>query len=605
MRLLKTFLSTTLLLLAVLFSGCQGNGDTQDNEDTVEAPQSTETASSIPLVDTNQTAEPVTVTLPVSNATLTKNAQSFAIVVKAIDSKNRPYLSGNIEIVFPNDVKDGRDIGYFDKFISPLDNKGVATFIYTAPASLDENTSDIQFGFFHENAPTNVLTYTMKILPDVNQTVNTTYKIITNATTDVTMLPEDMKSINYSIVNKEGVIIADNKIKNITVTTLNPNIATLQEGDSNGSTLSFSTNNISLNVISRTLSGIVPIQVNAVFDDENSPSIEQNLTQHFNIIVLSGPPSAISISYNSTKANPDIPSGFTENWILKVTDKYNNIVNTNPSVSMGLIVGYAIDSSGSNQDGAGKNYLYFQNGGTLNGTLNNFTVTRDVFNNSNLSGSTDVLVTFGDGYTYEASGKWDFSKNNGTTLDLIDTYSGNTTTNLGFAVGHNYRQDPEGGEAIATVKPKSDNYLLNKSGYMTIEISYDYYLTGKDVVLWVNLIGEDLKNGTTTRIGEAKKITLRAHGLKDRIINIPRDINGTTGRIFMEINVPGSDIREVYRDANFGCNDIKFSDNLKLNGITTSNGSLNGPAFIEFNVTDTEKVAGTITLTGCAVAAEF
>ena len=594
MQLLKLFFSTSFLLLAFTLSGCQGN-----NSDVTEnGGNNTKETGGLPTIDPNPNpnTELITTLLPVSNATLTTNEQSFSIVVKAIDSKNRPSSKGNIEIVFPNDVRTGRDIGSFDKFISPLNAQGEATFVYKGPANLDENTSNIVFGFFHDASPENVSSYTMRIVPDVNQTVNTTYKITTGITNNVTMLPEDTKSVNYSIVNANGVAVADASVKSITVSTLNPRIGRLREGQTTANTIKFTNNHISLSVISNTLSGIVPLSVNAIFNDANN--VEQNLTKQFNIVVLSGPPSALSLNYSSTQANDGSTASFTENWILKVTDKYNNVVNTNPSVSMGMIAGYAVASPGV---GATANhYLYFENGGTLSSTNNNFTAA-NVF--ANVNQATDTLVTFGDGYRYPASGKWDFNTNaNTAVLDLVDRYEGNNTSGLGYAVGHNYRQDPAGGEAIATIRPKDNNFVLDSSGIMTLEVTYDYYLTGKDVVIWINMIGEDLKNRRTSKIGEAKKITLRANGLEDKVINTPPKIDGTTGRVYMKIK----NTKEWYKDANFGC-DIKFSDKLQLHGYTTSNGTLNGTAYIDFNVTDlsADGTAGTITLTGCAVSQEF
>ena len=600
MNKINLFLMGTLLTLSFVLSGCQGNNsDTPASNSLINGGSVDGTLP--PPPDLNAT-DAISVILPISSAKLTKNSDSFNITVKAIDSKNRPYSSGNIEIIFPNDVRNGRDVGYFDDITLPLDNnttkQGEVTFVYHAPADLSINTSNIVFGFFHDSNPANVLTFIMTIEPIANQPVNNKYTIDTGIGTNVTMLPEDEKSVNYVVVDENGVAVADDKITSISVITLNPNIATLHEGLTNGNTVSFSTNNVSLSVISKTRSGIVPLLVSASFKDRND--IDQDITKQFNILVLSGPPSALSISYESTKDKADIPAGFTENWIIKVTDKYNNVVNTNPSVSMGLISGYALDSASSGVGGAANNYLYFTTGGTLSKTSNHFTAATGVF--SSVDAATDTLVTFGAGYTYPASGKWDFTKNNATTLDLIDTYDGNNTTNLGFAVGHNYRQDPRGGEAIATVKPKDDNFLLNASGYMTLEISYDYYLTGKDVVLWVNLIGKDLKNGITTKIGEAKKITLRAHGLEDDTIKTTA--NSLNEDYTFQLKIKNSP--SLYRDANFGVK-YELSDKLELNSVTTSNGTLNGTAFITFNVTDISATgeSGTITITDGLVSTEF
>ncbi|MDQ7047890.1 MAG: hypothetical protein Q9M39_09925 [Sulfurovum sp.] len=97
-------------------------------------------------------------------------------------------------------------------------------------------------------------------------------------------------------------------------------------------------------------------------------------------------------------------------------------------------------------------------------------------------------------------------------LQLKDDYTGQTRSNLFFAVGHNNRQDlcSAGNEFIGNMK--ANNYQLNENGHALIEFEYDYHLTGKDIMVWVNLVGFQADNGNTGRIGEAKKHTLRGAG---------------------------------------------------------------------------------------------
>ncbi len=103
---------------------------------------------------------------------------------------------------------------------------------------------------------------------------------------------------------------------------------------------------------------------------------------------------------------------------------------------MGMITGFAQDSSNTATNAG--NYLYFAVGnGALSSTSNNFTAQTTVF--GNVDQTNEYLVTFGentkDNYIYNASGKWDINTNADTTiLDLVDSFDGANTVNLGYAV---------------------------------------------------------------------------------------------------------------------------------------------------------------------------
>ena len=601
MNLLKIFLSAIVLMLSISFSGCQG-----DNSDTivVQTPSTSTGTGTLPSVDTNTTAEVITALLPISSTTLTKNAQSFNIVVKAIDSKNRPYSGGNVEVVFPNDVRQGRDIGYFNQFTSTLNAQGEAIFVYNAPANLDVNTSDIVFGFFHDENPTNVLSYTMSILPDVNQIVNTTYKITTGVGTDVTLLPEDVKSINYAVVDENGNAVSDDKITTIVVTSLNPQVGTLRDGNTSGTSISFTTNNVSLSVLSTTLSGILPIQVDATFKDTNNN--DRNLTKQFNLVVLSGPPTAMSLSYAGTSQNSETAK-FVENWVLTVTDKYNNLVNTTPAISMGLITGYAQSSAPTSNIA---NYLYYESslndGNLTNAATDTFSSSKNAFNNIDLVN--DKLALFGgSGYKFNAYGKWDIDSFSANTLTLKDDYSGSSVSGLTFAVGHNFRNEwCDSSPVVANVYAKDNNNILPATGSMIVQIEYDYYLVGKSVVLWTNLIGEN--NNSIVKVGLAEKVTLRGSGLTGETYQYAKGFQGV-----VRLNIDISDTVEPYQNANFGYAVVVTGDdtNWSIRGDSMQDGnitdcSLNGGvAYVDVNITDPAGSAGEIKLVNVLPSSEF
>jgi len=393
---------------------------------------------------------------------------------------------------------------------------------------------------------------------------------------------------------------------------LNPSLGTLEDTAGNsGTTITVKDkNNVTVNVLSNTKSGVVPIKVDAVFTDVNSK--EQNLTNIFNIVVLSGPPSAMSLSYAGTDSQVKKTSAkMVEKWVLTVTDKYNNLVNTNPAVSMGMLAGYAQSSAAVNNVA---NYLYYLpsvGNGTLSGVNNTFISPVGAF--GNVDKDNEYLVTFGNGYTYNVSGKWDINTNSNSVLDLIDDYNGADTTGLGYAVGNNFRQDAcrEGVEWVANVYPEdSGNYIVDGNGSLVMNVEYDYYLTGKDTVLWVNLTGSQNSGGEIIRLGEAKKTGLRAAGLTAETFSFSAGFQGTV-RLNMTIN----DTAVFLRNANFSysvevaSDDANWSvtDTSMNHGITYCYGTQNqvGASYVDVTFTSPTPNPGTVTLSNVVPATEF
>ena len=538
---------TIFLLMTIFFTGCvQNNTDIESDSEVVNDTVTSELNATI-ILTTNETK-------------ITLNKDRLEIDVTVIDNKNNPYEGGAVKIIYPDDVRDGRDIGYFTNSSVTVSN-GHAKFTYTAPNDISKNTKDIIFYFYHENNTNDIKKYTIKLVPQENQVILTNYQIYIDDAEEPSMGLDSSKLISFMIKNEKNENVDDSKITSIKVTSLNPSLGTLEntQGNSGNSLTTLGKNSIPINVKSNTLSGIIPLQVDAVFIDANGA--EQSLQKIFNLLVLSGPPTAMSLSYSLTSQDKT-NAKFIEKWVLTVTDKYNNLVNTNPSVSMGMIAGYT--QSGTDKATNLGNYLYFDNGGTIKKDENTFSSTKKVF--ANVDQVNDVLVTFGDGYTYEASGKWDISiDSNKSILNLIDSYDGNTTSSLGFAVGHNYRQDPDmkGVEWIGNVYPENNNYIIDSSGHLIINIEYDYYLTGKDVMLWVNLIG--MQNDNMVRIGEARKITLRANGLYTDYMSYNISPNTSNNFTFCA-KITGT--QEWYRHA-------KFIAELTSSGDVTANISSN------------------------------
>jgi hypothetical protein len=595
------------LLISVSFSlsGCQGT-----NSDSPTG--GVDANTTIPIIPETNTSSPViTVILPVSSSVLTTNNEIVNISVRVFDSANNPYSTGTITKINPSDVLEGRDVGTFDKITSTIVN-GIATFVYTAPDRLDENTSNISFAFYHDSNSSNVKIYTMSIVPEANQTVLTNYTLQTSNPNDVTVGLESSKLLSYTVYDSNNNQLDNTVMKSMKMTSLNPSLATLEDTAGNtGTTITIlNKNNVTVNINTNTISGIVPLKVDATFDDVNGN--EQNLTKIFNVLVLSGPPSAMSLSYAGTDAaSKKNQAKMLEKWVLTVTDKYNNLVNTNPAVSMGMLAGYTQSSAAVSNVA---NYLYYLpsiGNGTLDGAIDNFTTPAGAF--GNVDQTNEYLVTFGNGYTYNASGKWDINTNSNTVLDLVDDYNGTTTSGLGYAVGNNYRQDAcqEAVEWVANVYPEASNYIVDGNGSLILNVEYDYYLVGKDTVLWVNLTGLQNSDGSIVRLGEAKKITLRGTGLTGGTYAYSAGYVGTV-RLLITI----TDTIEYYRNANFGSDITVTGDGTvwsvtgtsMLQNITSCvDGAANntgGVAYVDVTVTASPS-AGEIKLTNVLPRDEF
>ncbi len=605
MQILKKFVASFVLLSSILFTGCQENsiGGIATAEDL-------EAASS----------SGISVYLPVNTDTLTSNSEIVTIDVSVFDDTNNPYTKGNVNIVYPADVKTGRDIGSFESSSVALDKSGKAQFRYTAPSNLKANTADIAFKFYYETNSTVSKTYTFSLQPDSDQVTLTTYSLNSSLSdSDVTMHLESSKQISFNVKDAQGNLVLAKNMNSIKVTLLNTKLAILNDSTGTKATQITVTkkDTITVSLESFKISGIVPLEVTASFTDVNGKT--QTLTKVYNMIILSGPPTAISLSYNSTEKSNN--AKFIEKWVVSVTDKYNNPVNTNPAVSMGMMAGYAQSSAPTSNDA---NYLYyrtFEGNATLNGVERSLSVNSSLGSSNvfaNVQQANDYLVTFGNGYTYNASGKWTINTNDDASiLDLVDDYNGAVTKDLGFAVGNNFRQDAcrDSVEWIGNVYPENDNYTLDSTGSMRLNVEYDYYLTGKDVILWVNLVGKQNIEDTTTRLGEAKKVTLRAKGLDSETFTFARGYDGYI-RFYPRISETG----EWLKNANFG-----YSMNVKSEGVVSVKrvdssmqpensikycygaNKQNGTSFVEVHVVadPDSNSSGTLTFENVVIGSEF
>ncbi len=601
------------IFIALFFVACTSdtNGDTSSPSSSV-----VDTNTTTVIDDTNNTIDvngtlTVNFSGAVSTRELTVNNELVSIEVLVFGSDNAPYTGGTINIAYPEKATTGVDVGSFSSLSAEVID-GKAIFNYTGPKNLkalvDNNDTSTIFGFYHSSSNTSVNNFTLTYNPLADQIILETYTIKSSLLdSNITLGLESSKFISFYVENNAGTKVDDSKMTSTIVEVLNTPIADLKDTLGNsGDTLTFlGDNDVSLSIESNTMSGLVPIKVTSAFQDANDVNV--TIVEVFNIVVLSGPPTAISISYAGTSQDKEYAK-FQENLVVTVTDKYFNPVNTHPAISVGTIVGYAKDAV------TGNNIYHLPNSattGTLNPTTKIFSVNNGM-DFSSVDDYNDVLVTFGNGYTYDAAGKWDFTTSGAASsneLAILDDYDSNVTrSNLGFAVGNNYRQDTcrQGAEWLGNIRSADGTYKLDSRGMAKLTLDYDYYLTGKDVVVWVNIVGLTAKTGTVGKIGEAKEFTLRGTGFEDFSASVSAGVANVTYRLPVEISATG----EWYRNANFSYK-LTLSDNLTLNALSSSNTNIDncaqsdGIAYVDVTVTENEAKAGTITISDILVSDEF
>ncbi|NKQ40493.1 MAG: hypothetical protein HF962_02870 [Sulfurovum sp.] len=478
-------------------------------------------------IDENISVPIVVISHNYKELNITQNSQNIQIEVQVFEQgTNTPYTAGNVKVSLPSHVTQGVDVGSFSAYTVAVGSNGKAVFNYTGPqdlqALIDSGEMSATFQFFHENNPTQkeqvVAIYNLQA-----GYIPANYLLSTSSSDGKqTMDLNKLKTFTLYLKDDQGTLIDDASINNITIISQNSLVGKSVDASSGNevTTLTFSGNDAinskSFSVKTNTLSGLLPIEIEVNFTDANGAVGSRKITM--NIVVLSGPPTAMSISYTGVEHNTTVAK-YTEKFAVTVTDAYNNPVNTKPYIATGAIVEYAVD--GSSPTGTRTVISPRLWHGTndprgeleaIGGNKAQFTTTTDVFNHVDINN--DRLVVFGAGYVYESLGKWDLDSIASQVLTLKDDYYGITRSDLGFAVGHNNRQDlcePDQREYVGNMKSKS--YQIDENGHVLIEFEYDYHLTGKNIMVWVNLTGFQADNNTTGRIGEAKKHTLRGNGL--------------------------------------------------------------------------------------------
>jgi len=626
---------TTLMLLTA-------DGQGRSIQQAINVIFDTTSTGGTPPPDNNETVPPqIVIKNSQKNVTINENSQRVNIRI-AVFKNGAPYTQGKVKVTLPSKVLNGADVGLFDTYESNISSNGTATFQYTGPDNLsyliDHGDEESVFGFYHsENSGElqNVTVHYEK--PADQQPPLRNYSIDVSTNGDFSMgIPDQEKTFTITLEARddkdEVVDLSQENITNFYIQTTNGLVAQIKDGQYlvDQKTLPFKASN-TVTMVSKTHSGLVPLKVVVEFDDLNGQ--HKTLTKIMNIRVMSGPPSAISISYVGTTQDVE-RAKYIETLAISVTDAYGNKVNTHPNITVGAVVGYTVDGQeASNKESNETKRLFHGKSAIENDHANGMITPLDdhkaefsdstaarsnVFKYVNAEGrNTDKLLVFGAGKNYEAMGKWDFAKSDNHTLRLEDNYFGVERTGLYYAVGHNYYQDQcrdDGREWIGNTD--SDSYQVDEEGTVTVKYAYDYHLTGKDALIWVNLDGLQPDTGKKTRIGEVTKHTLRGTGLEQEPSGgyslqkgVGPDSNVTATFIIWHENAP-----ERYRNAHFSyaiasgstCGYEKVISSNPFDARTCNNGvSSDGTSYVTFHIWSAPDKGCTFNLDRIMTSREF
>jgi hypothetical protein len=554
-----------------------------------------------------------------TDTNITKNGEIKTFQIQVWGEDDQPFEGGNVKIKFPiTEINNGVDVGFFGETTVACVN-GQAEFTYNAPSNLGNRNDSFTFNFYHDSTDSlaGEKPLTMHMDPDPGQIVITTYELVlTSSDGNSTMGLEAIKAFTARVVDEDGNEIAAGD-GNFTITNLNPILADIVDTDGSLSDTLIKNNeqNINFRIQTEKKSGLIPLKIAVDFTDINGNA--QTIEKVFNIVVFSGPPTSISISYAST-GQEAADAKFVEHMVVTVTDKYLNPVNTQPAISVGTIIGYVGGSDPAN-------YAYKEPDSSETGTIDPVAKTFITSTGRDFSAAypngmdydNDILVTFGKDYTYNASGKWDITEGTPTTqLNLEDDIDGTSSvTNLGFALGNNQRDltCQPGSEAVGFTQVEDGAYQLSTDGIAHISMNYDYYLVGKEVIFWINLIGYQADQGEIVRVGEAHKHTLRGHGLipVPSSISISKDTTVTKNVKFL-ITDTTVWYRNAYAGANVDVQNIESYSIAHTNPSDCDNSSLpigggadtDGITYWQITATAKDDADGSISISDALVGGE-
>jgi hypothetical protein len=420
------------------------------------------------------------------------------------------------------------------------------------------------------------------------------------------------KLVFFNLDNNQTV--SGNQINNIKIESSDPTKAKLidpssyliDDGIAQNELYFSKKNNIDLYIQTYTTSGIANFYVTANYVDNLGETHDMNST--VTLTILSGEPTAFSINSTGVEYNFET-KWFEQKFLISASDKYNNIVNTKPQINISAMADFTRDSNG--------NRLLYGNFSPIKGKLiadkdtHKATFESDSSDFSKIDINRDFLFLFGGITSYEALGKWDIDpySNLETSLDLKDSYYGDSHNNLGFAIGHNYYKEicsSESKEWELKVDSTDGTYKLDNDGKTYITLKFPAYMIGKKIAIGVNFSGKQ------KRSGEVHFETLHSfQGVKvPEVIALDKESPAILKRIYFEVDT-GTEDRFWVKNAKVICDTkldnlivTQFRQNKEVKDVSDCGGSESGEiAYWELGLQliDSTK-GGSLTFSECQVS---
>jgi len=498
------------------------------NDQNITWPFSASASIQAPLPDAE--TSPIASITPDNTAyNITLNSQQVEIFLQVRGENFVPISEGNISVGYP-----GLNAGIMNPVQTVGVLNGVAKFVYTAPSDISAlDGTTYTFTFTDTLNPLTTTSVDFTFNPDPTQIIQTEY-FITSSIDDenVTMELNTTRTLTFFLKDKQDEPVKDQNISSMTIRLLNSAISDLidSSGVVHDTIVTTDINNVTITLQSTNRSGLVPLEITFTFMDVNN--VQKTITKIFSVVVLSGPPTAFTMSYAGT-GQDETNAKFIEHIVVSAVDEYGNKVNRGSSISTGVISGYARDETNALGSGneIGNQYavsltpiVNFAPVGTatIANSGSGAQLTSANIANTTIDFANDKLTTFRSDlydYPFHASGKWDMLSVSGSTIDLEDDYNTSmpSESNMGYVIGHNFRQEvcsTTGRKALAYAA--SDTYKLDDNGNAVIDVYYDYYLVAKSIAIYVNVITHVNGIGVNddTRGGETMVHALRGHGLE-------------------------------------------------------------------------------------------
>ncbi len=421
--------------------------------------------------------------------------------------------------------------GSFSSLTVQTDDAGDAIFNYISPTPMVDNNLTIEF-CLEENTSicdTTVINLTTTaIIPPVEVIDDINYFITFVPTGGAYNLSLDARNnAIVTLIDKDTKEpIADSSIKSITVTSQDPSILKLTPEGGGEPVASIGPlsgrNGISVLMTADKLNaGLAPIAVVIEYTNKNGQL--QTRGQLFSMAIISGEPTAFSINSNGVVYN-EATKQFEHQFIVQATDASSNPISSTGVINVSAMASFAKDANG-------REILYGRFSDerlpasgkiTANLTPDGESARLDLvggltpFNTNNIDENRAFVAVFGGVNTYEANGKWNIEKGSmaGDTLKLSNAYAGEDYTELGMAVGYNFRDKfctSAYEEAVIVVDSTDGTYQLNEDGQAVVTVKHDAYMIGKRVMLMVNMTGLNPQTGEVLRSGEVHEVTLSFH----------------------------------------------------------------------------------------------